>query len=775
MVSPGTTALSFWDLLRRLGEQHERELRSLRERLEGHSTVRCLADRAAPANNPSQYACVAQHGATADEHSPRFTVATSSQQLALARRGVPSHRPGVADSDDEGRNVFSPRHENGPTTPTRQHSPAALRASMSRTESWERRVSAQPYQDGVGTLSCKLRQLVNMDEDISEVHGSDSFALRSDWRNVEHRPMVVTNLLSEGTGAASRSYNPSSHLAEGSFRCLYSAPGSLRRTIWDVATVAALMYDVVMMPMAAFSLEDYQFTRAMIWVIQFFWSADMVANFFVGYYHRGLLVMQPNDIAKHYLQGWFAFDVIIVGVDWLMFALGDGENSSASIIKLLKTGRLMRFFRSLRLLRLAKIQQFLVNLQQHLYSESSNAVWSVVKIFFRILVLSHVVACGWWAVGILGDAESTGAWIEEFSLVTETIEYRYATSLYWTLVQLGFGSTSIEPTNLLERLYAIVVLFFGIIIFSSSVGTLTNVLASLDKMREHESRQLRQFHQFCSQNMISKELRGRISHFIENEFTQRSFRIDDKDVEIFQLLSKPLKAEIQYERYVPCLREHSLFRRLLQIRSADTFNFNRRGLSSVVQRICADVIALVSLGNEDVLFCFGDAADRAYVVIMGRLEYAQRNKSTPVEAGDWVSEAVFWVPWVHLGELQSKTPSQLLVFEAASLTKVICAHHESWLATKGYAELFVKRLTTLTAEQLSDLGEGSSIPIEDPENQLAQAASPQLVLAETPADDDAAQADKPLLIRARFFPRRRRFAMAVPVSREGVKQPESDF
>jgi len=199
---------------------------------------------------------------------------------------------------------------------------------------------------------------------------------------------------------------------------------------------------------------------------------------------------------------------------------------------------------------------------------------------------------------------------------------------------------------------------------------------------------------------------------MEYEFAQRGLRLDDKDVEIFELLSKPLHAEIQYERYVPCLRNHSLFKRWLQTCTASTLYRARPGLNNIVQRICSAAIVRISLGDGDVLFCFGDVADRAYVVGGGTLEYVQRNHLAAVDAGGWVSEAVLWVPWVHVGELKSKTPSQLLFLETAILKSVLSAHHEAWLVAVRYATRFLELLDALTEEQLSDLVEGTTISFE---------------------------------------------------------------
>mmetsp|Transcript_26192 Transcript_26192/g.73283 ORF Transcript_26192/g.73283 Transcript_26192/m.73283 type:complete len:705 (+) Transcript_26192:56-2170(+) len=682
MASCGTHDLSFFDLLRRLGEAHEKQLEAAR--LGGHP---------APAR---------------------------PEPLVPAAGGISSHPPDVDCSDDE---VFSERVP-VQLLSARSFQKSSMNKAISRSRSVELRLRPEHSTNSLDTLPRVLRRVVTSDEvtlNFSEKAGSDSFELHAHWLSTKRRPSVVASLLNQDSGASRPIEATPSPLIETPLRCLYISPVSTGRTAWDVMSIVILMYDVVMIPMATFDLPASQFTSTMSLVVTLFWTVDVVSNLLVGYYHKGVLIMRPGDIAKHYLQGWFAFDATALCLDWFLLILVGADPTASGIIRLIRSSRIARLLKSLRLLRLIKMQQLSASLNELFYSEGANAVYSVTKHFLCILVLTHVVACGWYAVGTFRNADGPWTWVGNAGLPTRSVEYCYSTSLYWTLVQLGFGSTSIEPTNFAERVFAIVVLFLGIVVFSSVVGMLTNVLADLRTMREHESKQMRLLHRFCTQNMISKGLRCRVVHFMEYEFAQRGLRLDDKDVEIFELLSKPLYAEIQYERYVPCLRNHSLFKRWLRIRTPTTSYCTRPGLGNIVQRICSTAIVRISLGDGDVLFCFGDVADRAYVVGGGTLEYVQRSHLAAVETGGWVSEAVLWVPWVHVGELKSKTPSQVLFLETAALKSVIGAHYEAWLVAVRYAKRFLELLDALTEDQLSDLVEGTTISFDEGKDQQVRA------------------------------------------------------
>eukprot|EP00421_Protoceratium_reticulatum_P026980 CAMPEP_0168461682 /NCGR_PEP_ID=MMETSP0228-20121227/54112_1 /TAXON_ID=133427 /ORGANISM="Protoceratium reticulatum, Strain CCCM 535 (=CCMP 1889)" /LENGTH=98 /DNA_ID=CAMNT_0008477007 /DNA_START=1 /DNA_END=293 /DNA_ORIENTATION=+ len=78
-------------------------------------------------------------------------------------------------------------------------------------------------------------------------------------------------------------------LRVSSLACVYSKPGSPFRLAWDALSMFVLLYDVIMMPMKVFetSGEEAQVLEVALWVTQVFWSLDLVASFFVGYYARG--------------------------------------------------------------------------------------------------------------------------------------------------------------------------------------------------------------------------------------------------------------------------------------------------------------------------------------------------------------------------------------------------------------------------------------------------------------------------------------------------------
>ena len=103
-----------------------------------------------------------------------------------------------------------------------------------------------------------------------------------------------------------------------------------------------------------------------------------------------------------------------------------------------------------------------------------------VLLFF--LILCHCSACGWYYVGVtLSDTRDTWATqpLSESDLSTvldKSWRFRYFICAYWTLNQIGFGRSSVEPTNSYEFSYALIVSFLCVFFFILTVCKIMHVL-----------------------------------------------------------------------------------------------------------------------------------------------------------------------------------------------------------------------------------------------------------------------------------------------------------
>merc|ERR1740121_2152240 len=167
-----------------------------------------------------------------------------------------------------------------------------------------------------------------------------------------------------------------------------------------------------------------------------------------------MVEMRPTPIAWNYLTTWFLYDIICVGVDYLVHVLGEAIMG--------KSASLIRAARLLRMARVLKIRNRLWNAVRRIQSNHFLIVMYIVKNMSIVIVLCHVIACGWHWVGVnfeLSHLNWVNTWLKEESDpdVDRSLSFCYFTALNWAITQLGVGAVEIYPRNSAERLYAVFV------------------------------------------------------------------------------------------------------------------------------------------------------------------------------------------------------------------------------------------------------------------------------------------------------------------------------
>merc|ERR1719159_1675251 len=99
-----------------------------------------------------------------------------------------------------------------------------------------------------------------------------------------------------------------------------------------------------------------------------------------------------------------------------------------------------------------------------------------------LLVINHIICCIWfWIADTIADGDT---WIKVFNFDQANWAYQYWTSFHWSITQFTPASMHVQPQNLLERCFAVVVVVFALVGFSYIVGSITGSLNQLRSMQE---------------------------------------------------------------------------------------------------------------------------------------------------------------------------------------------------------------------------------------------------------------------------------------------------
>eukprot|EP00928_Gymnodinium_smaydae_P069796 TRINITY_DN5351_c0_g2_i1.p1 TRINITY_DN5351_c0_g2~~TRINITY_DN5351_c0_g2_i1.p1 ORF type:complete len:883 (-),score=104.79 TRINITY_DN5351_c0_g2_i1:86-2734(-) len=385
-------------------------------------------------------------------------------------------------------------------------------------------------------------------------------------------------------------------------------PSSPVRLQWDVMGMGMIIYDLMFIPLdLAFELPQSGVLTAMFWITLLFWTLDVPITFVSGYYINGTEEMRLSRIASNYLRTWFLLDVGIIGLDWFTVFAKQERQGGIAIMRMGKSLRFLRILRAARLLRLAKLRKILEIIQDNLHTEYSHVIANMMKLVLMILTINHCIACAWYALSVsISDTEN--AWINEVKGDHGQIFF-YLSSMHWSLTQFTPASMEIFPRNSKERFFAVTVLLFALLVFSSFLSSITAAMTQLRQMSSIGDKNVSVLRRYLRSRDVDASLSIRILRYVEYKLSVQKNTIQESDVRLLKMISKPLQKELITETYAPVLCEHPYFAIMKTVSAA------------AIREVCNLAISSLSLSEGDTVFTSGSADDNMIFVTEGRLLY----------------------------------------------------------------------------------------------------------------------------------------------------------
>lgn len=428
------------------------------------------------------------------------------------------------------------------------------------------------------------------------------------------------------------------------FRHAMVHPHSMKRLSWDLVSMLLVTMDVIMIPLLFFDPEDTGFTLFLGWISRVFWSLDIAASFLTSYITpNGELEQRPFLVARRYALTWMPLDLCVITFEWLEVFREDSF-TAGSLAKTIRGTRGLRILRAVRLLRVARLAktspEVMKTLAYYMGAEEVSIFLSLLKIILIIAAITHIIACCWY--GVATSFGSTSSWVKDQGLEDESGHYRYTVSLHWALGQFT-GGGDIAPQNLIERTFAVAVLFPAFVISALVVSGITTAMTRLQLIGEHETRQFATLQRYLSDHGISNKLATRVSRNAQHVIAERKRNIPESCVELLEVLSTPLRMELNFEVNGPILKWHPLFQL-----------YSKENLAGMRQ-ICHAAVCQLFLMKDDTLFNDGEepAEPKMFFLVSGELSYRRKGKAPEILAPPvFFSEHVLWTTsWHHNGTM----------------------------------------------------------------------------------------------------------------------------
>lgn len=217
-------------------------------------------------------------------------------------------------------------------------------------------------------------------------------------------------------------------------------PDTRAKGTWDMLLAAFVFYTTCVVPYrVCFQREASGGFAVLENVMDVGFFIDIVLNFFTGVQlASGDVSFDRRVIARAYLRGWFVIDLFSTFpfdkvAKWAHVGVSKGSAALLSA-KLLRGLKVLRLFKLARIRRLGKL---VTRLEDAVYTNQS--LLELTKLAFIMLFVAHLVACVWFAVGLVSDT-GEGTWITlahyDDQSIPDLALLQYVGSMYWAIVTM---------------------------------------------------------------------------------------------------------------------------------------------------------------------------------------------------------------------------------------------------------------------------------------------------------------------------------------------------
>eukprot|EP00928_Gymnodinium_smaydae_P063037 TRINITY_DN46737_c0_g1_i1.p1 TRINITY_DN46737_c0_g1~~TRINITY_DN46737_c0_g1_i1.p1 ORF type:complete len:243 (-),score=21.35 TRINITY_DN46737_c0_g1_i1:398-1126(-) len=239
----------------------------------------------------------------------------------------------------------------------------------------------------------------------------------------------------------------------------------------------------------------------------------------------------------------------------------------------------------------------------------------------------------------------------------------------------------VGPVNTMERFFALLVVWFALVVFSTFVSRLTSTMSQLQDYYRADAKYVWQLRRWLKSHSVEKKLAQRVQRHVEHVLRDRKKHTSRAEIPALQHISHSLHAELSVDIYKRSLVAHALF------------DMTESNFSSVFRQICGQAISESSWAIGDTIF-HPQVRSNYSMVVTHRTIYYQRFGDPierPVDIGTWISEPAMWTIWLHVGNLQCHEFCTTFQVDPEKVSAAALQIPEAWRKTTNF---FVVRVSS---------------------------------------------------------------------------------
>ena len=336
-------------------------------------------------------------------------------------------------------------------------------------------------------------------------------------------------------------------------------PDDKWKLYWDCISSSAIIYAVAEIPFSIGFLGNVRMSSTIAALdnvlVIVFWI-DIFITFNSAYHDpkTRIIVTDRKKIALRYSRFWLWFDLVSAAPlrQIATYYYTPGWDSDAYSFQLIRLFRLSRLVFVYKLFKSERLSTHLDSINVFPLRKNS------CLLFLQIFLTGHVLACFWFFIttrkctGLQNPIDDSmpiliRTWATEFGLQNASIFSQYIASLYFTfetLFTIGYGD--FYATNLGERVYVIIIMLIGSLLFGAIIAQIKDVLDSLNIQKNEAIKKLEEFSEFMEEKRYPLDLRVRAKEAYSYYLDKRP-SLAEKG--LFDMLPRALKIKVLNLKY----------------------------------------------------------------------------------------------------------------------------------------------------------------------------------------------------------------------------------
>ena len=310
-------------------------------------------------------------------------------------------------------------------------------------------------------------------------------------------------------------------------------PNNKYKMLWDYIINFIIFYSIIVTPYQIAFTENNYYSKdgnkinIIDLLMDIFLFIDIILNFFTAFIDKfDKLIIDRKKIVFNYLFSWFIIDFISILP--LNYITKKNFNYNR-LTRLTKIPKLYKIIRFLKLLRITKINS---KQEKHLTKSIFHKLQindKIIKLLLYSLtffLITHIMSCLWYF--ITSFEENSNNWVIKLGYLDKSNFEKYIICVYWTLTTMttvGYGDITAISSN--EKIYNILNMGFGVVIYSFAIGSMSTIVQDLNEKNKDVQKKLNMLEHIKKQFKIDNKVYYKVKRIIKFELNKEQNEIKE--------------------------------------------------------------------------------------------------------------------------------------------------------------------------------------------------------------------------------------------------------